>query len=54
MKRTLIAATIAALGIPVLSAAPVFASNDVHIKVDPRLGVERHHCRQPSEMRQLG
>jgi len=36
MKRTLIAATIAALTVPVALAAPAHASNDVHIRVDPR------------------
>jgi non-ribosomal peptide synthetase component F len=36
MKRTLISATIAALTVPVALAAPAHASNDVHIRVDPR------------------
>jgi len=36
MKRTLIAATIAALTVPVALAAPAHASNDLHIRVDPR------------------
>ncbi len=35
MKRTLIAATIAALTVPVWFAAPAHASNVVHIRVDP-------------------
>ncbi len=36
MKRTLIAATIAALTIPVGFAAPAHASSTVHVRVDPR------------------